>query len=237
RDNWTAAVADAAQVPTDFEYVAFFAVTSGRENNVIWDETWGREEMSAFNTLADRLGPDPRAPWVDEGATGADGVHPHYKQTKYSDLGSDIPVVKGTEMRLIEAEAFLRNSDLGNAVLKIDEARAEYGLGNVTPAPTTINDAWVLLDNERLLTLWMEGRRWHDARRWDEAGMSFMPAVQYVYGNSMSVYNDPTPLTPIFEKDVSLSKRAACIPISLAECDTNENLVGAPECAGAFVAP
>ena len=235
--DWTAAVSDAGQVPTDFEYVAFFAITSGREENVIQDETWDREEMSAFNTVADRLAPDPRAPWVDEGATGADGVHAHYKQTKYPDDGSDIPVIKGTEMRLLEAEAFLRNSDLGNAVLRIDEARAHYGLGNVTPAPTTINDAWVVLDHERLLTLWMEGRRWNDARRWDEEGMTSMPAVQYIYGNPMTVYSDPNPLIPIFPKDGSIVKRATCIPISLAECDTNENLVGAPECAGAYVAP
>ncbi len=246
RGNWAAATADAGMVPTGFVYETLLDV-NGPEN-VMYNETWGRPEMSAYNTLAARRATDPRAPFTDctvtprpgdcRSAQGADGATPFYLQRKYDDVGSDIPVVKGAEMRLIEAEAFLRNSDLGNAVAKIDEARAAYGLGAASPVPTTINDAWVLLDNERELTLWMEGRRWHDARRWDEEGnKTFLPAVQFVYGDPVTVYGDPMPLTPTFDKDTSVPKRAYCIPISLAECQTNRNVLGSPQCAGSFVQP
>lgn len=246
RGNWTAAVSDAAMVPSDFVYETLLDVNGPQSE--IYDETWGRPEMSAYNTLAERLAPDPRAPWVDcrvtprptgcIGPNGADGQTPHFLQLKYDNVGADIPMVKGTEMRLIEAEAFLRNNDLTNALGKINAVRTFHGLGNVSPAPATINDGWVVLDHERHLTLWMEGRRWHDARRWDEEGnKTFMPAVQFVYGNPVTVYGDPNPLTPTFDKDTSVPKRAYCIPISLAECQTNPNVLGSPECAGSFVQP
>ncbi len=247
KGDWTAATEAAANVPTDFEFVAFFSDNSGREENVIYSETWDRPEMSAYQTLADRLAPDPRAPWQDctadprpsgcPGSQGADGNTPHYMQDKYDELGADIPVVKGAEMRLIEAEAFLEANDITNAVAKMDEARTAFGMAAVSPVPTTINDAWILLDQERQLTLWMETRRWNDSRRWDEAGRRFMPAVAFVYGDPIPVYNDPNPLTPVFEKDAAIDKRAYCLPISLAECQTNTNLIGAPECQGSFVDP
>ncbi len=245
RGNWTAAAADAAMVPTDFVYETLLDV-NGPEN-VMYNETWGRPEMSVYNTMADRRGPDPRAPFTDctvtprpgdcRSSQGADGATPFYLQYKYDEVGSDIAVVKGTEMRLIEAEAFLRNNDLTSAMGKINEVRTFHGLADVAPAPATINDGWVVLDHERELTLWMEGRRWHDARRWDEEGMTFMPAVQFVYGNPVTVYGDPTPLSPTFDKDVSIAKRAYCIPISLAECQTNTAVLGSAECAGSFVQP
>jgi hypothetical protein len=247
KGDWSGASAAAALVDTDFEYVAFFSDNSGREENEIWNETWGRPEMSAYGTLAERLAPDPRAPWKDctadpepsgcPGAQGADGNTPHYMQDKYDELGSNMPVVKGTEMRLIEAEALLEADDITNAVAKMDEARAHYGMAAISPVPTTINDAWIVLDHERHLTLWMETRRWHDQRRWDEVGRRFMPAVAFLYDDPVPVYNDPNPLTPVFEKDAAIDKRAYCIPISLAECQTNANLIGAPECQGSYVAP
>jgi hypothetical protein len=249
-ENWTAASTEAARVPTDFVYLAYFSSNSGREENEIWNETSGRPEMSAYGTLSELVAPDPRAPWVDcdvpsssrpsgcPGRVGADGDTPHYLQIKYPDLGSDMPFVKGTEMRLIEAEALLEGGagNIGAAVAKMDEARAEAGLTGVSPVPTTINDAWILLDQERHLTLWMEARRWHDARRWDEAGRRFMPAVAYIYGDPIPVYNG-APYEPIFEKDAAIEKRATCIPISLAECQTNPKLIGSAECQGSFVQP
>ncbi len=246
RGNWAAAAADAGMVPSGFVYETLLDVNGPQ--NEMYDETWGRPEMSAYNTLAERLAPDPRAPWVDcrasprptgcIGPNGADGQTPHFLQLKYDNVGADIPVVKGTEMRLIEAEAFLRNNQLASAVGKVNEVRTFHGLGNVSPAPAMVNDGWVVLDHERHLTLWLEGRRWHDARRWDEEGdKTFMPAVQFVYGDPVTVYGDPTPLTPTFDKDTSVPKRAYCIPISLAECQTNPNLLGSPECAGSFVQP
>lgn len=243
--NWTAAAADANRIATDFEYVAFYSDNSSREENTVHYETHRRAEMSVYGTYAATLNPpanpatdlggDPRAPWFDcsdrnnrpvecNSHQGADGLTPHYMQRKYPELGSDVPVVKGTEMRLIEAEAELNGAaNLGTFVGFVNAGRAEYGLAPLA-APATVNDAWIMLDNERHLTLWLEVRRMADARRWDEDGKSFMPAVMYLYGLTSAVY----------DKDPGLTKRGACVPISFDECSTNSNLASAPECEGNY---
>lgn len=139
----TQAVSHAQQVPTAFVYEAIYSQNSGRENNQIYFETHRRSEMSVFFTYIETLGPDgdPRAPWTDctEPGTCQAGEHgagdqdnPHLQQEKYPDLGSNIPVVKGTEMRLIEAEAALRNNNLPAAMAKINEVRAFHGLDPLT---------------------------------------------------------------------------------------------------------
>ena len=110
------AVANAAKVPTDFVFAAAYSSNSGRETSQIWNETHGRHEISAWMTLAGTVGAgDPRTPWTDcsdpssgcPSGNGADGQTIHYRQEKYPTRDDDIPLVKGTEMRLIEAEAAL----------------------------------------------------------------------------------------------------------------------------------
>lgn len=246
--NWTQAVAEAALVPTDFAYIAFFDGNSPREENVLFIETHQRAEMSLWNTVAGQF-PEPggpRVPYIDCTVTpmpvactsqqGADGETDHWLQRKYPALGTDIPVVKGTEMRLIEAEAFLRSNDLANAVLRINEVRNHYGLADIAPAPADIDEGWLLLDQERHLTLWAEGRRWHDTFRWDHEGRTAMPAVSYLYGGDFPLY--PTgSITPKFAMHASITKRVYCVPISLSECQTNPNVKGTAECIGDYVAP
>ena len=233
--QWDQAVADAEQVPTDFVYDAFYSDNSGREQNVVFEETQERYEMSAYGTIAqgpaepiggDSLGVvpaalrDPRAPYTDcresadcSAKIGADGATPHLRQEKYDELGADIPLVKGTEMRLIEAEAALVAGNLNEALAAINEARAFYDLDPVpasavtsigTTGPDGFADgtAYALLDRERFLTLWIEGRRLHDLRRWDHP---------YLYRDG-------------FVYDSRVTKRPACIPISQSECDTNPNI-------------
>ena len=240
--QWSTATSYSTQVDTDFEYVAFFSNNSGREENVLQDESWGRAEYSMFGSRVGANDPtqDPRAPYIKCDAVpqpvecnsqqGADGTTPHWQQNKYPELGSDIRVVSGEEMRLIEAEAFLEGSDLPNFKARIDEVRNEYGLGPIT-LPATENDAWLVLDDERLYTLWIEGRRWWDAFRWDHATPSrrFMPAVGWLYGDLDAGL--------IYNKDPALTKRGYCYPISFDECQTNLNVRDAPECAGEYVAP
>lgn len=221
--DWTNAAANAtpAMVPTDFVHSAVYSDNSGREENVIYNETWGRPEMSAFGTYAGSFSPpDPRAPWKDctlggcKTQKGADGVTAHWRQQKYDQLGSDIPVVKGTEMRLIEAEKLIRvDNDIPAAMVKINEVRNFHGITTDLTA-ADFNEAMTHLDRERYLTLWLEGRRFFDARRWDEAGYSFLPSVMHVYGLTSAVYG----------KDPRIAKRATCIPIGQEECQTNANL-------------
>ncbi len=224
--DWTNAVAEAAQVPTDFVYEAIYSDNSGRENNEMWEETHQREEMSAFDTyIASFDPPDPRAPYTNCPQTmtcnvsGADGITPYWRQEKYPDRGSNIPVVKGTEMRLIEAEAALRNNDMVGGMNKMNEVRDFFELADLTA--TTMDEAWVHLDHERHLTLWLEGRRMHDLRRWDEENRGILPGVQFLRGE-LPLADD--------NLDPSISKRAACIPVSFSECLSNKNLTGTSAC-------
>lgn len=215
--NWDAAVQAAGNVASDF---VFYATADGSDlDNEIFEETWERHEMSAFRTLAGSFAApgDPRAPYIDctaEGSgcsnqIGADGETPHYKQNKYPGEDSDHPSVKGAEMRLIEAEAALRDGDVDGAVAAMNEARAVYGIDpmsadTITSSSTSFdaNDqAWSILDDERFLTLWLEGRRLHDLRRWSHP---FLNGGSVIYPG--------------------IANRASCYPISQNECDVNDNV-------------
>jgi hypothetical protein len=221
--DWSAAMADAGQVPTDFVYNASYSLNSGREENEIVQETHNRFEMSAYGGYAGSFAApgDPRAPYEDctlggcAGTNGADGETPHYKQMKYEDLGGDIPLVKGTEMRLLEAENALMGGDLATFNAKVNEVRAFHGLDPVTatsvgsitggdmggPNLTSMN-GWDILDRERHLTNWLEGRRLWDLHRWDHPHLD---GGGVVYA-------------------ATVARRASCIPISDQECQTNEKV-------------
>ena len=215
--NWSDAVAAAEQVPTDF---VFNATQDGSDlPNETWVETHDRHEMSAYNTLAGATGgTDPRAPWTDctvDGAPctnprGADGETPHYRQEKFPSDDSDIAAAKGAEMRLIQAENQIRNGTVDSAVALMNAARSYYGVDPMDPdtitdsAPSSFdinNQAWSILDDERHLTLWLEGRRLHDLRRWNHP---FLNGGSIVYPG--------------------ISERASCYPISQNECDVNDNI-------------
>ena len=228
--DWAMATTFSTQVPDDFQWVAIYDANSGREENVMWNETHGRQEMSAFGTLAASFDPnDPRAPFQDctvdatgcNNANGADGSTPHLMQLKYPDVGSDIPLVEGTEMRLIEAEAALQGTpDITAFAAAINAARAEWGLPAIAEASVTgatgitgdpaSMDAWDILDRERFLETWLEGRRIWDLHRWDHP---------FLEGG-----------TVVYEPDAG-ARRASCFPVADSECQTNDKIRGTAVCA------
>jgi hypothetical protein len=225
-DDWSSAVAEAAQVPTDFVFEAVYSDNSGREQHEVYDETHQRPEMSCYETYSGSFDPpDPRAPYFrcdldpgscGGGATGADGLTPHWRQDKYDELGSPQPVVKGTEMRLIEAEALLRGGDVAGAMAKMNEVRTFWGLADLTVANE--DEAWVHLDHERYLTLWLEARRLFDMRRWDTPdNRNRLPLIRFLYGEEFNVY----------EMDPGIPKRTSCLPLSFNECNSNLALTDA----------
>jgi hypothetical protein len=225
--NWADAVSYSAQVPTDFVYNASYSLNSGREENQMVQETHQRAEMSVYGTFIAELGPDedPRAPWKDCTAPGAcasgqqgagDADNPNYQQMKYPDYGADIPLVKGTEMRLIEAEVALRNNDLDGAMAKINEVRAFHGLDALTATEIgTITfewdsmSGWDILDREYLLTLWLEGRHLGRFHRWDQEGMThpYLTGKNHLY-------------------ELVVPKRFTCYPLADSECQVNPNVSG-----------
>jgi len=205
--NWAAAATDAQQVPTAYTFVAPFSTNTAAENNDLAFETTTRSEFTVFNTYWATVR-DPRVPWdtvrTTSGAlaVGQDGRTTFFRQRKYINLAADIPMVKGTEMLLLRAEAALRNNDVTGAVTLMNQARAFYHT-TATPLPaltgiTTAAQAWPVLQRERGATLWLESRRLWDLRRWNaETGAA---------------------------KNTFLDTRDKCIPISLNEVQSNPNL-------------
>lgn len=199
--NWNGAVADAQQVPTNFVYNAIFGTGTTRENNDIANQTVVRRETTVFGTVYANVFKDPRTPWdtvkTASGAvqTGQDGRTKFFRQTKYTSLGSSIPLVKGTEMLILRAEAALRNNDIAGMTTLINQERAAYtGLAPVAQ-PANTAAAWALLQAERGSVVWLEGRRLWDLRRWFAEGTNNF-----------------------------LANRSKCIPVSVNEAAANPNI-------------
>lgn len=209
--NWNGAVTDAQLVPTSFVFNAIYSSNSGRETNDLWTETNTRREYTVFNTPWAQVFNDPRVPWdtvkTSGGAIqkGQDGRTNFFRQRKYSDIGADIPLVKGTEMLILRAENELRNGNIAAAFTLINQQRTSYGLAALPVAATSL-DAWRVLGRERGAVTWLENRRIWDLRRWyDQAGDA---------------------RAMVLERIPSWATRDKCIPISQQELQTNPNLQG-----------
>jgi hypothetical protein len=189
----------AAEIPDNFLWVAHRSGNSAREQNRVWESTVLSTQATVHGTASATPGEtvDPRTPWTDLKKTGSGGLRPYYQQQKYADRGTDIPLAKGAEMRLIEAEVLLRGGNVVGAMTKINAVRALAGVTPVTA--TTAAQAWVALDRERHFTLWLEGRRLKDNARLSEPGLSSMSAT-FMQG------------------------RDKCFPPSLNEVASNPNL-------------
>jgi hypothetical protein len=201
--RWTEAAADAAQVPTTFSFIASFSTNSTRENNSFVSETWVRREYTVYLTKWAQVFGDPRVQWdtvkTSSGAIqkGQDGKTNYFRQRKFIDLGSDVALAKGQEMRLIEAEALLRAGDIPGAWVKVNLARASYGM-SPSAIPGNATQAWPVFQFERAATIWNETRRFYDLRRFQ---------------------NEPPPL-----KISYLDGRDSCFPVSQEEKDANPNI-------------
>jgi hypothetical protein len=205
--DWTGAVADAALVPAAFVYNSPFSTNSTRENNSLVQETYVRREFSVFGTQWAQVFGDPRVPWdtiyTNSNKTavqkGQDGATNFFRQKKYPDLGSDIPLAKGTEMLMLRAEAALRGSDVNAAFTLINLQRTQNKM-TALATPTTVAAAWPILEKEYGAVVWIEARRLWQLRRWNAT-----PAT------------DPS-------HSSFLDGRATCIPISQSEQASNPNL-------------
>jgi len=200
--NWTAAVADASLVPNTFVFNAIYGTGTGRENLYIADQTITRREVSVWGTpWASNSRLDPRVPWdtVKSGSAltkGNDGKTIFFRQTKYTSLGSAVPLVKGAEMLILRAEAALRSGDIAGMTTLLNTARTTYtGLTGSLTTPTTTAAAWTMLQTERGAATWLEARRLWDQRRWNVGGTSTF-----------------------------LNGRNKCVPISDNEMASNPNL-------------
>ncbi|MGH7575937.1 MAG: RagB/SusD family nutrient uptake outer membrane protein, partial [Longimicrobiales bacterium] len=157
---------------------------------------------------------DPRIQWrmtteVGDAAIDCCGNVPWYPQEKYLTPGEDITLSSGAEMRLVEAEALLRNNDLAGAMAKINALRTAAGVPSVNAA--SITDGWTALKRERGIVLWLEGRRMGDLRRWLVEGTpGALDPLELPSGSA--------------DSGSHLVQQALCFPIPPGERDTNPNL-------------
>lgn len=219
--NWEGAVADAEQVPMDFEYVLpYYAVEESQYNRIfqasanspyrahtVWQTVY-QEYYEEYQ--------DPRTPWaedpeypVGDAAVAGLGNVPWYYQTKYETTSSPIVLSSGPEMLLIRAEAEMVDGDWMAGMDLINTRRDDVGVDNWTATNDT--EAWGFLKRERGIELWLEARRLGDLKRWEanDTPGALHPLEQA--GNSAQ----ELPLD---------SDRDLCFPISESEMDTNPNL-------------
>jgi starch-binding outer membrane protein, SusD/RagB family len=231
--NWQAAVADAQRLPTNFAFVQPHSDNSSREHNHVHDlaergdngqqfsvwgtpfAQWGREVNARHESEG-----DPRASYrVVLNAQGnpqtfnflGGGVRQLWYSQKYNARNAGIPLVKGTEMRLIEAEAALVGGNVAGAIAAINQVRTFRNLAPVSA--TSANQAWDLLQRERGVELWLEGRRLGDLRRW-QGTPGFVNTQVLRTGLAMrNVLDTPQPL---------------CLKVSSNEIFSNPNIPSSP---------
>jgi hypothetical protein len=191
-ENWAGALADAKQVPTDFELflqVDFSAGGVGDQRNHIYYANGGSSfrsftfRFTFYNDYYLDTG-DPRTPWREfpnptdrncvAALQGFGGSVPCTQQLKYKSQDDDIKLSSGAEMRLVEAEAMLRiNPGDWQAAMTIINANRTRYVSDLDGTPLmpwvaeNLDDAWTFLMRERGIELWLEARRFSDMRRWE----------------------------------------------------------------------
>lgn len=216
RGNWPGALSDAASVPTPFSYkMRYFDVGDEYQyNRTAWASmsrpytghtVWNTVYEKYFETTKDKRTPFNRTNQLGSGAVEGIGRVNWWPQSKFNDKVSPINLSTGREMRLIEAEAKLRDGDWQGAMQIINQLRAAVDAPAVTAANGT--EAWTRLKRERGIELWLEGRRLGDMRRW-KAG------------------NTPGEMDPLEVPGAAsyLKGQDLCFPLSQAEIDTNPNV-------------
>lgn len=199
--DWSGARADAEGVAEGFVFGAQYHSAEQLQRNAIHR---GNDVAIRAHTASGSFyeayfeeTEDPRVPWTrPAGSPTTPAGDPWYPQAKYGASDAPIDLVSWEEMRLIVAEARLRDGDVEGAMVEIDGLRARVGLD---PWPVDdLEDAWAALKRERGIELWLEGRRLWDLHRWLQAG------------------------TPGAAED--LTGRDTCFPIGATERGTNPNV-------------
>jgi hypothetical protein len=214
--KWTEAVQDAGQVAISFVYnMPYYNIgDDAQRNRIAWSigntPYRAHTEWNTWYYDYSQASKDPRVPITittlqGDAAIDCCGKVPFYPEAKHSTSASPIRLASGREMRLIEAEAKLRSSDVAGAMTLINTVRTNAATTAV--AATTPDEGWRLLKRERGIELWLETRRLGDLRRWKAA-------------------NTPGALDPLETVGTTshLKQQDLCFPISTSEQQTNPKL-------------
>ena len=222
--DWNGAVADATTVPDDFVFHMPYHSTEGTttHNRIQFASqaepykahTQKFTKYEEYSLSDNNPNGDPRVPFRVTNETGDAAVQccgqvPWWPQTKYPEPGADIPLSKGAEMRLIEAEAMLVAGDWQAALIKINGLREAAGVEAATASNAL--ETWTALKRERGIVLWLEGRRLGDFFRWNRDNA---PGDRHPLEVPSGSQNEGSHL---IQQDL-------CFPIARSEIDTNDNL-------------
>lgn len=203
--RWEDAIADANRVPTAFQFQAPYYVTETEQFNFVahgssvqWRtySVWGTYYATYYTATR-----DARTPWnqqPDRPFGSGVGDIPWYFQTKYPAINSPVNISSGREMRLLEAEALLRNGQWQQATEIVNQIRTSAGME--AWSVSGLEEAWTALQRERGIELWLEGRRLGDIHRWLSDSSNPRGGIDDMTG------------------------RSTCFPISQIERDSNPNL-------------
>jgi hypothetical protein len=214
--KWAEASADAGQVAIGMVYnMPYYNIgDDAQRNRIAWaignTPYRAHTEWNTWYYDYSQATKDPRVPITITTLQGDAAIEccakvPFYPEAKHTTSASPIRLSSGREMRLIEAEAKLRASDLTGAMTAMNLVRSNAGTTAITA--TTITEAWRLLKRERGIELWLETRRLGDLRRW-------------------KADNTPGALDPLESVGAAshLKQQDLCFPISTSERQTNPNV-------------
>ena len=197
-----AAAAAVTAVPTDFVFASEHADAPSRLQNAIYNYSvgglWSLSDLEGGVGLPFRTADDPRIPFEDTGGTGLDNSTPQFNLLKYDQPSTDVPIADGIEARLIEAEAALKNSDLGGMTDILNALRDLQGLDPLD-VPGSVDEGADVLFSERAFWLFATGHRLGDLRRlirqYGRVQDQIFPIGSYLKGGSYgSDVNLPLPL-------------------------------------------
>lgn len=235
--DWEAVVTHASQVPIGFVFEQIHSRNSSREENMYAWWAHDRRESGGWGTpyaqwgtiIDGRTGEviqegDPRVVFDYIGLGGFTLTNvPGYRQKKFY-YGDNIPISKGTEMRLLLAEEALLRNAIGDAMGHINAVRAHHGLDPLAE-PTTIEEAWDVYTRERGIELWLEGKRLPDLRRWAvNPGREYVNVeVVRIRSNAADFIANPTYHNVYYDFQGALIPNFSLL-VSDREFDTNPNL-------------
>jgi starch-binding outer membrane protein, SusD/RagB family len=230
--DWDGAVSDAAEVPIDFVHDVRMSSNSPAEYNGLFEAFRPQGQASVWGTPFADFGTDLSGVHEGEGdprvlysslnpggevEIGGDGRRETWFADKYESRDDNHPIVKGTEMRLIEAEALLVGGDVDGAIDAVNEVRTFHGLDAVDA--DTEDEAWNLLQRERGIELWVEGRRLPDMRRWAATpGFADFDVVRIEAPGDQPIESDE--VRNVLDNPLG----ELCLPMNRDERNSNPNL-------------